>query len=202
MTSGGLPLVLEILHPLGPYELVTQIIPVLQIMQRHHQPRAHPRRLQCSGRTSAPIARRTRPSSSAAPSSLAHGPHPPNPPTRFGTVPAALGGRWLLAPSIFPVFVGGVKLSQENRSPIKNSSKYQSEGYELFRGAYLKRTANQPRTAWPFYRGKPKIIPLEQRLAEPLRLIGCCHPHLQLPVPDLCAFSLGAFRIHPTQAES
>jgi hypothetical protein len=42
-----------------------------------------------------------------------------------------------LASSIFPVFVGVVRLSQENRSPIKISSKYWSIGYELFRGDYI-----------------------------------------------------------------
>jgi hypothetical protein len=43
-----------------------------------------------------------------------------------------------LASSIFPVFVGVVRLSQENRSPIKISSKYWSIGYELFRGDYVR----------------------------------------------------------------
>jgi hypothetical protein len=38
------------------------------------------------------------------------------------------GGFWLHR--VFPVFVGGVKLSQEKRSPVKTSSKYWSLGYE------------------------------------------------------------------------
>ena len=30
------------LYPLGQYDIVTRIIPVLQIVQRHPQPRTHP----------------------------------------------------------------------------------------------------------------------------------------------------------------
>ena len=33
-----------ILHPLGQHDIVTKIIPILQIVQRHHQSRAHPGR--------------------------------------------------------------------------------------------------------------------------------------------------------------
>jgi hypothetical protein len=39
-----------------------------------------------------------------------------------------------LASSIFPVFVGVVKLNQENREPLKTSSCYWLVFYELFRG--------------------------------------------------------------------
>ena len=85
--------------------------------EQEFQPACLPPAPRCLALTSAPIVRRTPPSSSAGSASPTRGPHPQARPTRFRKVCAALGARWLLASSGYPSFLVWLNLTRKIIAP-------------------------------------------------------------------------------------